>query len=147
MGFRDAIPALALAGLLGIGCRGPGPVPSEIPRDPLEATVPPGLPRASPALEDCRYAAARAMVERYCADCHGALGRNPSRERAHRILGIDTYADWMAASRAVPGRVDKDSLEGRIMPPPSFPRQPSDAERRMLVEWVKRGSPNTPDGR
>jgi hypothetical protein len=32
------------------------------------------------------------------------------------------------------------------MPLTGFPYQPSRAERDTLLEWLKRGSPNTPDG-
>ena len=127
-------------------CRGPGPMPAaDRPPAPEKTAALPAT--ASLALEGCRYDSARAMVEAYCADCHSSHGRSPARERARRGLSVDTYADWIGASREVPGRVDMDSLQDKIMPPHRFPAQPSAAERKLLVDWVRRGSPNTANGR
>ena len=107
----------------------------------------PPLQEEPPVLAGCKYEAARSIVARYCADCHSPKGSDPKHERASRILTVDTYAEWMGASRAIPGRVDLDSLEASPMPPRKYSRQPSLEERKLLVDWVRRGSPNTPDGR
>jgi uncharacterized membrane protein len=150
-------------GLLA-GCRGPAPgslpavrhsapdsaeagqggrAQAPVPADSASTDSVSALPLA---LQGCRYAAARALVEKYCANCHSSHGTSRSQERAYRSFSVDTYAEWLAASREVPGRVDKDSLEGKIMPPPWSTMQPTLAERKLLIAWVKRGSPDTPGG-
>ncbi|MDB5104215.1 MAG: hypothetical protein JWP91_1904 [Fibrobacteres bacterium] len=116
------------------------------PRAPEAALNRPPSPEGI-ALAGCRYEPARIIVSRYCADCHSPRGSDPDRDRASRILNVDTYAEWMGAARAVPGRVDLDSLEASPMPPRSHSRQPTKEERKVLAEWVRRGSPNTPEGR
>ncbi|MEO7423822.1 MAG: c-type cytochrome [Fibrobacteria bacterium] len=153
------LPALALGLALLVGCRGPAPgsvpaVRQSVPDSAEAGQAAHGDAPASTdsistlplALQGCRYAGARALVEKYCANCHSSHGTSRSQERAYRSLSVDTYAEWLAASREVPGRVDKDSLQGKIMPPPFFTMQPTQAERKLLAAWVRRGSPNTPDG-
>ncbi len=134
---------LLLSGAFIGGCRGPAPMPPP----GAAASAPPDSAGSARILAGCRYDTARAIVETYCADCHSAHGKSRAQARAHRDFSVDTYAEWIAASRAVPGRVDKDSLEDKIMPPPRFPAQPTDTQRKLLVDWVKRGSPNTPQGK
>ena len=102
---------------------------------------------AGPVLEGCLYVEARAFAGKYCSDCHSSRGSNDLRGRASRILSVDSYGEWIGSAGAIPGRLDLDSLELGPMPPPEYPVQPTQAERRMIVDWVKRGSPNTPDGR
>lgn len=147
----------ATAILWGLGCRGPVPrtdaAPSAAPITavPAQGALPsPPIDSASAhpvAMADCRFDSARVILGKYCADCHSAHGSHGANSKALRMLSVENYADWMKASKAVPGRVDKDSLEGRVMPPPKFPNQPSDAERKTLAAWVRRGSPNTKTGR
>jgi hypothetical protein len=98
-------------------------------------------------LVDSKFRFAREFTGRYCVDCHASWGGHGLRDKAVLNLKMDPYRDWTDADGAVPGVLDKDSLEAPVMPPPSFPRQPTDAERRIMVEWVKRGSPDTDSGK
>ncbi len=151
--------SLAVAACL-IGCA-KAPSPAVVPAGEPAAAIAPGDTAATArdmtgadttlhglaALEGCRYQAARTLVSRYCADCHTPAGTHRAQAKATRILRVDTYEQWMAASKAIPGRVDLDSLEGKPMPPGKYPNQPTVEERKLLADWVRRGSPNTEDGR
>jgi hypothetical protein len=98
-------------------------------------------------LAGCIYEHARDFAARYCSACHSSQATNRVSKSASKAFLLDTYAEWLSEAAQIPRRLDRDSLKGKIMPPLTFPQQPSDAERRLIVDWVKRGSPNTPDGR
>ena len=98
-------------------------------------------------MEGVRFRFAAEFTGKYCVDCHSATGNNPKRPKAFPNLNVDTYAGWMEAAGAVPSVLDKTALEAPVMPPSAYRHQPSDSERRVIVDWVVRGSPNTPDGR
>jgi hypothetical protein len=119
------------------------PPPSAIPPDDRYGMV---LFRNRP-LAGCIYEPARDFVARYCSACHSSQASNRISQRAAEALLLDTYSQWLAASVKIPRRLDRDSLLGKIMPPLTFPDQPGNAERRAVVDWLRRGSPNTPDGR
>lgn len=111
-------------------------------------TAPRDVSRKSiPTLEGCRFAFAVEFTGKYCGECHTSRGGDPHRDKAVLNLKMDAYRDWLDAAGAVPSVLDKEALEAPIMPPPAYPAQPSDAERALLLEWVKRGSPNTDSGR
>ena len=143
--------------LAACGGRGPAPAGSRppAPADTAVAAPGPAPDTLSPpppdsvgaALADCRFPAARAFANTYCADCHTRGGTHMAQPKAIRKLAMDTYAEWLAGSRDIPGRLNLDSLEGKAMPPSRFSRQPTAEERRMIIDWVRRGSPNTEDGR
>lgn len=100
-------------------------------------------PRAMP---DARYAAGRAFALTYCAPCHTSAGTHAKRAKALAAFTMDSFADWQAAFGVVRGVLDRWHPDGKVMPPDDAPKQPSDSERRTILQWVERGSPNTPDG-
>lgn len=87
-------------------------------------------------------ARAKAILTRYCFDCHG---RNPN--RISKRLKVLDHAGMLASKRkiVVPGSPDASLLIKRVeskddpMPPEDRP-QPSDAERQVLRAWVKAGA-------
>ena len=97
---------------------------------------------AARSLRGCHDAAAVAFVDRYCAACHTASGRDPKQRRAYAVLQLDRYEQWKASATVIVAVVDKWHLDGRIMPPPSAKAQPTDAERRAILAWLARGSPD-----
>jgi mono/diheme cytochrome c family protein len=105
--------------------------------------------RAQPprAMEGARYPPGRSFAVTYCAPCHTEGGAHPRRKDAHAAFAMDTFDEWQAAFGVLRGVLDPSHLDGKIMPPPDAPAQPSEAERRLVLEWVLRGSPNTADGR
>lgn len=105
------------------------------------------VPAIPLGLDSCNYLFARKFTGKYCMECHSADGTNPKQEKAYPNLGVANYREWMEASGAVPGVLDKAALEGPVMPPKSAKNQPTDEERKIMVEWVRRGSPNTDSGR
>ncbi len=123
------------------------------------ASPPPGVPASVNSteghgpkfiqtFEDCKFDSARVFVQNYCAACHSQKGTTANfADKARRAMTMDTYAEWMQGSRAVPGRIVREHLMDDIMPPPKFPAQPTDEERKTVAEWVRRGSPNTESGR
>jgi hypothetical protein len=133
MMLPSAIRALALAGAVSaLTC---GSAPRGQPAAP-----------AQPAVDGMLYAAGSDFVAQYCAGCHWSGGENPDQTRAHHVLPLDTYADWRAGATVITAVLDKWHLDGRIMPPDNAPAHPSDDLRRAILDWISRGSPNTPDG-
>jgi mono/diheme cytochrome c family protein len=98
------------------------------------------------ALGGTAFTQARALVGRFCADCHTAGGRNADRPRAHALLPLDTYAQWKEYQDLIAGRLAPGHPGGNPMPPPKHPIQPSAAERNLLLDWIARNSPDTQDG-
>jgi uncharacterized membrane protein len=98
------------------------------------------------SMKGCLYPQGSAFVETYCADCHTKPGASPSQKRAYAVLQLDTYDQWKASSKVILAVVNKWHLDGSIMPPASASPQPPDTERHMIVDWLTRGSPNTPSG-
>jgi len=93
------------------------------------------------------FPAARRFVEKWCADCHTASGTSPKHDLAYPELHLDTYDDWRLHQPGIRSVIDKWHLEGKIMPPPTVKAQPSDDDRRAMLAWIARGSPNTVDGK
>lgn len=171
--FESSMRRLVLAAALFASCAAPPPreatpavaAPVDTTKAvPAEATLPPppsAPASANPAPQDraglqlfrarplagCIYEPAREFADRYCAACHTSQGSNRLSSRASKIFLMDTFNEWKADAAKIPRRVDRDSLKGKIMPPLTFPDQPTAEERRLIVDWVKRGSPNTPDGK
>jgi uncharacterized membrane protein len=106
-----------------------------------------GAEEEAGALAGTAYTPAQTFVERYCAGCHTRDGKHSKHEAAYPELHLDTYQDWKGHQPVIRGVIDKWHLDGKIMPPPSARAQPTDAERRMIVAWLARGSPNTKDGK
>lgn len=98
-------------------------------------------------LDGCRYPAATAFVSKYCAGCHTDAGTHAQKKRAHAVLQLDTYDGWKSETKVITAVLDKWHLDGKIMPPPKATAQPTDPERRAMLDWLARGSPNTPNGK
>jgi uncharacterized membrane protein len=108
------------------------------------APTPPG------SMRGLVYDTARTLVNRYCADCHTEGGYNSGQWDGWAAVQFDTYAQWKNFDAAILiRRMNPDSalaLDVGVMPPGTFPHQPSPEERSVLMEWLKRGSPNTAGG-
>jgi hypothetical protein len=92
------------------------------------------------------YEPGRTFGQKYCSPCHWAGGQNPKQSVAFQSFQIDTYDDWATGRTIIPAVLDKWNPDGKVMPPPEAPAFPPDDERRLILDWVRRGSPNTPDG-
>jgi hypothetical protein len=104
------------------------------------------------ALTDVAYEPARRLVSRSCADCHAKDGNNRDHVDAWgHAIRLDTYKQWVDGNRVLVERLDPDSLAAQDppvdpMPPAHFPYPLAASERDTLLEWMRRGSPNTADG-
>jgi len=98
------------------------------------------------AMKGCHYPAASAFVEKYCAGCHTSTGTQAQKKRAYAVLQLDTYDEWKEQTKVITAVLDKWHLDGKIMPPPKASAQPTDAERKAILDWLARGSPNTAAG-
>jgi mono/diheme cytochrome c family protein len=106
----------------------------------------------SGAVQGLVYEPAAKIVNRYCADCHTVGGLNPEQPDAwNYAIRLDTYALWDSYPTYIleehldPVLAAQKSLT--LMPPEHFPLQPTSGERQLLLDWLRRGSPNTVDGR
>ena len=99
------------------------------------------------------YLPAFRIVNRYCADCHTAGGKNELQHDTWKYaLRLDTYAEWVDARKLLLERLVPETAEAQdppvdVMPNLAFPLQPTQAERDTLLNWIRAGSPNTPEGR
>jgi hypothetical protein len=104
------------------------------------------------ALADVAYEPARRIVSLYCADCHAQGGNNETWHDAWgHAIRLDTWQEWVDGKRVLLERLDSATAAAQdppvdVMPQPTFLYQPTRAERDTLLEWIKRGSPNTPTG-
>jgi uncharacterized membrane protein len=104
------------------------------------------------ALTDVRYEPAQRLVSRTCADCHVRTGNNETQPDAWgHAIRLDTYQDWVDGRRVLLERLDpvtaaQQDPPADVMPQPDFKFQLTDAERDTLLQWIKRGSPNTESG-
>ncbi|MDQ3002250.1 MAG: cytochrome c, partial [Fibrobacterota bacterium] len=107
------------------------------------------------AMADVLYAPAKRIINFYCADCHTQGGKNKDQVDAWKNADVklDTHAGWAKAVNTLLVRLDPPLAAAQKpfpfdpMPKPSFPRQPSQAERDTLLTWLKSGSPNTITGK
>lgn len=103
-------------------------------------------------LTDVAYEPARRLVSRYCADCHSAGGNHETHKDAWgHAIRLDLHAEWVSGERHLKERLDPDVAAAQdppldAMPLLAFPLQPTQAERDTLLDWIKRGSPNTASG-
>lgn len=112
------------------------------------AAVTAGCSRPAPsALAGARYEPARVLVQRHCGPCHTAAGRHERKRAAYPTFQADAIDQWQDNRAVLVGVLSLVNPDGKPMPPPDAPSQPSADERRLLLEWTERGSPNTPDGR
>jgi hypothetical protein len=104
------------------------------------------------ALVDVVYEPARRLVSRSCADCHSEGGSHESHIDAWgHAIRLDTYKQWVDGKRVLLERLDTVFAAEQdppldVMPSASFPIQLTPAERDTLLQWIARGSPNTPSG-
>jgi uncharacterized membrane protein len=99
------------------------------------------------AMSGTQFAPGRVFVERWCADCHSQVGTNAKHARAYNALRLDKYEEWKGHQAAIRGSIDKWHLDGKLMPPRDAKSQPTEADRRTILAWLDRGSPNTADGK
>jgi uncharacterized membrane protein len=98
------------------------------------------------ALQGVRYEPGRRFVQKYCSGCHWKDGQDPKQRVAYPAFHVDTYDDWAASRTILLAVVDKWNPDGDIMPPLDAVEPPDD-ERRLILDWIRRNSPNTPEGR
>ncbi len=124
------------------------PVPDEVVSRALAYLAYSGDSVAPILLVHYHYKEAENFVRRYCADCHTPAGRHPLQSTAMRYLILDTYAQWHKYEKSIKQRIDTVADVLLIMPPDSIAlaKKPSREERRKMMEWIDRWSPNTPDG-
>jgi hypothetical protein len=103
-------------------------------------------PAAEPAMKGTLYEPGRTFVQTYCSPCHWSGGRHAKQAIAYPAFQVDTYDAWATGGTIVPAVLDKWNPDGTVMPPADAPAEPPDDERRLILDWVRRGSPNTPDG-
>lgn len=111
--------------------------------------LPPGGIVTEGAVAGLVYDEAFAILNRSCADCHTEGGLNADQAAAWTFaLRLDTYAGWLrAGTSTLRERLDPTVAEpDELMPPASFPYQPTPEERQLLIDWLNRGSPNTSNG-
>jgi hypothetical protein len=103
---------------------------------------------ASPeaAMKDTLYEPGRTFVRTYCSPCHWSGGQNPKKSGAYKAFQVDTYEEWASGRTIISAVLDKWNPDGSVMPPPEAPLAPPDDERKLILDWVHRGSPNTPTG-
>jgi hypothetical protein len=88
----------------------------------------------------------------HCANCHAEGGNDESHTDAWgNAIRLDTYAQWLKGSKHLLERLDPDVAVAQdppvdSMPPPGFRYPLARSERDTLLDWLKRGSPNTPSG-
>ena len=103
-------------------------------------------------LTDVRYAPARRIVGYYCSDCHAKAGTAESHKDAYgHALRLDTWQEWVDGKKYLLVRLDAAAAAAEeppvdVMPQLAFPYQPTQAERDTLLQWIRRGSPNTVSG-
>lgn len=104
------------------------------------------------ALADVSYAPAKRLVGRYCSDCHARNGNHENHADAWgHTLRLDSHEEWVKAGNRLLERLDAavaavQDPPVNVMPQAAFLLQPTQAERDTLLEWIRRGSPNTLTG-
>jgi hypothetical protein len=99
-----------------------------------------------PAMKGTLYETGRTFVQTYCSPCHWKGGQHIKQPVAYPAFHVDTYEDWAAGQTIVTAVLDKWNPDGTVMPPPEAPGFPPDDARMVILDWVKRGSPNTASG-
>jgi len=91
------------------------------------------------------YAPGRKFGQSYCGGCHAERGTDPKQKVAYPAFHVDSYEDWASSRTILLAVLDKWNPDGDVMPHPDAV-EPPDAERRLVLQWIRRGSPNTADG-
>lgn len=98
------------------------------------------------------YEPMRLILNRTCADCHTQGGKNKDQQVGwENAIKLDTYEQWNRYQEFIRERIDtayalSQDPPYEVMPKPGFPNQLTREERQMILDWIDRGSPNTPDG-
>jgi len=101
---------------------------------------------AEGALKETLYEPGRRFVQTYCAQCHWRDGQDPKQKVAYPAFHVDTYDDWAASRTILLAVLDKWNPDGDVMPPLDA-AEPPDDQRRTILDWIRRNSPNTRDGK
>jgi hypothetical protein len=99
-----------------------------------------------PAMKGTIYDAGRVFGQTYCSPCHWKGGTHAKQPVAYVAFQVDTYEQWATGGTIIPAVLDKWMPDGTVMPPPEAPAFPPDDERMAILDWVRRGSPNTANG-
>jgi hypothetical protein len=99
-----------------------------------------------PAMKGTIYEAGRVFGQTYCSPCHWIGGKHAKQPVAYVAFQVDTYEQWATGGTIIPAVLDKWNPDGTVMPPPEAPSFPPDDQRMLILDWVRRGSPNTPSG-
>src|SRR4051812_24333048 len=97
-----------------------------------------------PTMQGGQYLVARTLGNTFCGDCHTMGGKNPRQKDAYKNLQLDLYDTWKKRAGLIATGLTVHGTHAD-MPPQDAP-QPSDADRQLLIDWLERGAPNTPDG-
>jgi hypothetical protein len=73
-------------------------------------------------------------------------GTHAKQQVAYPAFRVDTYEQWATGGTIIPAVLDKWNPDGTVMPPPEAPGFPPDDQRMLILDWVRRGSPNTASG-
>jgi uncharacterized membrane protein len=97
-------------------------------------------------LRRAEYLPARSITHTYCGPCHSKEGKDRDQECAYREFELDTYEQMKKQMVLMLNAITIHGTRAD-MPPATAKRQPSEAERQVLIDWLERDCPNTPDGR
>jgi hypothetical protein len=128
--------ACSLFGMTMSACAASGPSSN--------STSDPSIPEL--AMKGTLYEPGRTFVQTYCSPCHWKGGKHAKQPVAYPAFQVDTYAQWATGGTIIPAVLDKWNPDGTVMPPPEAPADPPDDQRMLILDWVRRGSPNTPTG-
>ena len=107
----------------------------------------PDAKNAGVKLKDIRYEPGRKFAQTYCTPCHTENGTHPEQPKGYEVFQVDTYEQWRTNRTILLAVIDKWHLDGHLMPPEAaLAKDPADADRKQVIEWLQRGSPNTPEG-
>ena len=129
----------ALLSTLVAGCAAREPIDARKDGGPASSVT------AERALRGTAYERGRDLVQRHCAGCHSQNGEDPRQRVAYPAFHVDAYDDWVSSRTILLAVLDKWNPDGDVMPPPDAVEL-SDDDRRTLLDWIRRGSPNTVDG-
>jgi hypothetical protein len=73
-------------------------------------------------------------------------GQHPKQASAYQTFQVDSYEQWSFSKTILLAVLDKWNPDGEVMPPPEAYLHPADDELRLILDWVRRGMPNTVDG-
>ena len=135
------VPMLAVAVPLDAGCDAHETTPAHRTGHAESS----GATSGQGAMDGTLYGPGRQFAQTYCASCHWRDGQDPKQHVAYPAFHVDTYDDWASSRTILLAVLDKWNPDGDVMPPPDA-IEPADEERRTILDWIRRNSPNTRDG-